>query len=176
MYLPAQKYSEPTYTRGNEFVLSDGTVYTGWYFVSYSGTTFTGKSPGRNSKQLTAISSSNQYDINAGENTENIFVTELVFPTEQDYKVGYFTRYFVQDKRNLNIIEVSSKNKTKVLQLPYVRYQTVKWILNGPADDSKYGPYISFGAANQNKQAVLEAEKTIIGLSSFIKSYKQFVR
>lgn len=176
MYLPAQKYSKPNYTRGNEFVLSDGTVYTGWYFISYSGSTFTGKSPSRNSKQLTPISNSNQYDIKLGENIENIFVTELVFPTEQDYKNGYFNRYFVQDRRNLNIIEVGTKNKTKVLQLPFVRYQTVKWVLTGPAEDTKHGPYISFGAANQNKQLVLEAEKTIVGLSSFIKSYKQFVR
>lgn len=175
MYLPAQKYSKPTYTRGNEFVLSDGTTYVGWYFISYTGNTFTGKSPGKNSKQLTAVSNTGQYDISQGENIENIFVTDLVLPTKQDYIAGFFTRYFVQDRRNLNIIEVSEKNKTRVLQLPFIQYQDVKWILKGPAEDTKHGPYIHFGAINQNRQAIKEAEKTIKGLTSYIKYYNQFV-
>ena len=175
MYLPLQKYSKTAYTRGNEFTLSDGTIYTGWYFISYTGNTFTGKSPSRTSKQLTALSTEEQFDIKEGENIQNIFITELVLPTEQDYTEGFFTRHFFQDRRNLRIIEVSSKSKNKILQLPFARYQGVKWILKGPAEDTKHGPYIHFGAINQNRQAVKEAENTIIGLSSYIKYYNQFV-
>ena len=175
MFLPSQKYSKPKYSRGDEFTLADGTSYVGWYFESYTGKIFTGKTPSRSSKQLTPLSNISQYDIAIGENKDNLFVTDLIIPTEQDYKVGFFIRYFVQDKRNLNIIEVSEKNKTKVLQLPYVRYKDVKWILKGPAEDIKHGPYIHFGAINQNKEAVKAAEKSIKGLTSYIKYYNQFV-
>jgi len=175
MYLPESKYSKPKYTRGDELLKVDGTFYTGWYFSSYSGKFFTGKSPDNNTKPLFPANTEEQVDLRTGE-TPGKFSSDIIIPTEKDYQEGFFTRYFVQDKRNKAIIEVNFASRAKMLKLPYTKVQEVKWILKGPAEDIKHGPYIFFGAASQNKENIAQAEESIKGLTLFIKSYSEFVK
>jgi hypothetical protein len=171
MYLPESKYSEPKYTRGDEYTLSNGSEYVGWYFIAYTGEVFTGKQPLSTSERLFLIE-----PVTDSFRESLKFVSENILPTEQDYTQGKFVRYFLQDKRNKGIIEVSKDRFLDSYNLNYILSAKVEWILKGPAEDTKFGPYIHFGAASQNKENILKAEKTIVGLSSYIKSYSKFVK
>ena len=171
MYLPESKYSKPKYTPGEEFTLPNGTTYRGWYFIAYTGEIFTGKTPGNNNKALTPFPT-----LATDEGNSNRFVSEVIKPTENDYTEGKFIRYFLQDKRNKSIVEVSKGKFETMKQLRYLDSHQITWQLEGPAEDTKYGPYIYFGAASKNKETVENADKTISGLKNFIKSYAEFVK
>jgi len=103
------------------------------------------------------------------------FKNDRITPTEKDYKKGVFNRYFIQDKRNNKIIEVTQKNFTKLNLELYTAGVVVEWTLKGPAENINKGPYIYFGAEAKNKEAILEAEKTIKQLSSFVLNNRKFV-
>lgn len=171
MYLPKSKYNKPKYTRGDELTLESGKSYTGWYFSTYKGEYYTGKEPSDNSDKLIL-----QNDSDSHTSTIPGFQTQLNIPTEKDYSKGFFTRYFVQDKRTKKMIEVGKEKYDKLSSLSYVKTVLVDWNLTSPAQDVKKGPYIYFGSASKNKEAIIEAEKTIPQLSSMIKNYAEFVK
>lgn len=175
MYLPESKYSKPKYTRGDEFRLPDGKMYTGWYFDSYSGRSFTGKSPDEKSVQIISVAGTHGEELEQPDDTF-IFTSEIILPTEQNYSEGKFTRFIIQDKRNKAIIEVGATKAKKALKFNYLTVNELSWVLEGPADDVKHGPYIFFGAGSQNKINVEELEKKVPGLKNFIKSYAEFVK
>lgn len=169
MYLPKSKYKPAKYTRGNEFALKDGSEYTGWCFETYRGEVYTGEKPSNDSQLLTSI----EYSPGS---SEKKFKSDLITPTDLDYRNGYFTRYFVQDKRNNALIEVNYVNYKYYSKKRYTRYVEVKWLLTTPVENINKGLYIYFGSEAKNKEAIKEAEKTINGLSILIKSYSQFVK
>lgn len=170
MYIPKSKYRPAKYTDGNRFTKSDGTFYTGWYIETFRGDFLSGKTPTASSEMLTDNQVSEQ------EFAQYKFTNDIITPTEKDYKEGYFYRYFVQDKRNNAIIEVVRDKYKYYVKQRYTREIKVKWILEGPAENINRGLYIYFGAASKNEEAIKEAENTIIGLSSVINLYNQFVK
>ena len=171
MYLPKSKYTKPKYTSGNEFIQPDGTYYTGWYVKTFKDEYISGKVPSKHSVLL----------INEGEVEINIpdsykFTNDVIIPTEKDYKDGFFYRYYIQDRRSRAIIEAGKDKYKYFLKQRYTQEVKVKWVLEGPAENVNKGLYIYFGAASKNEQAIKEAESTIKGLSSVIKSYSEFVK
>ena len=92
-----------------------------------------------------------------------------------DITNGYFLRYFLQDKITRNIIEVKNKKYIEMLKESYTVGITLKWIIKAPAENIKRNGYTYIGASQKNKEAVEAAEKTVIGIKNFIKSYDQFV-
>ena len=173
MYLPESKYSDPKFTNGNKYTLKNGDIYTGWYFIAFTGKAYSGKKPSENSRRLFEMDPHS--DLFVGSYLPK-FISEYNFPTEKDYEEGVFKRYFVQDRRDKNIIEVKKETYQIYVIQSFVDTVVIDWQLNGPAEDINHGPYIYFGAANQNRQIVKEAEKAIKGLTSFIKYYNQFVK
>ena len=171
MYLPKSKYKKSEYTRGGRFTQPDGKFYTGWYVETYQGKFLSGKTPSDTSLLLEDNQLSNE-----SEYIEKKFVSDIIIPTENDYKNGYIVRNFVQDKRNKNIIEVNQVNYSYYLKFRHVTCTQIKWDITFPSDNITKGLYVYYGSASKNEQTVLEAEKIISNLSSFIKSYSQFVR
>ena len=171
MYLPKSKYKKPEYTRGVRFVQPDGTFYTGWYVETYQGKFLSGKVPSDSSLKLEDNQLSNESEF-----IEKKFVSDIIIPTENDYKNGYIIRNFVQDKRNKNIIEVNQVNYSYYLKFRHVTCKQIKWDLTLPSENVTKGLYVYYGSASKNEQTVLEAEKEITKLSNYIKSYSQFVR
>lgn len=170
MYLPKSKYSEPKYTQGDLYTKENGEPYIGWYFQTYDEKYYTGKLPTKKSKPIFNQSHS---DL---EVTEVKFSNDRVRPTEKDYQQEYFNRYFLEDRRNKNIIEVKKSKYLKFSKKSYINSTTVKWNLSKPVDNLKKGSYIYFGSAAKNKETILEAEKHIKKLSSVIKNYGEFVK
>jgi len=170
MYIPKSKYKPPKYTSGNRFTLPDGTFYTGWYIETFKGEFLTGKLSTSSSKVLI------DNVVDEEQLPKYTFSNDLVIPTEKNYKDGYFYRYYVQDKRTRAVIEATEDKYKYFLKQNYTQEIKVKWILQGPAENINKGLYIYFGAASKNKEAIKEAELTIKGLSSLIKSYSEFVK
>jgi len=169
MYLPKSKYIVK-FTKGGEFTKSDGSRYVGSYIETYKGNVYEGKTFNSKSKKL--------IDLRGGPDEHTLtakFKSDRIVPTEEDYKKGTFKRYIVQDKRTNKIVEVSYKNYIKLSNELYTESVVISWELSKPLENLNKGPYIYFGAKAKNKEAVLEAEKTIQGLSSFLNNYGQFV-
>jgi len=169
MYLPKSKYSKPKYSRGERFQLLNGTDYIGWYFKTYKNEYFTGKAPTSRSQKLKELITDDTGD------TGKQFVNDYVRPTEENYKNGFLTRFFLQDVRNKSIIEVKQTKYNTLRKLPYINGVKIDWVLKSPAEDGVKNGYIFFGSASKNKELVLEAEETITGLSSAIKSFSEFI-
>ena len=170
MYLPRSKYSQPIYSRGDSLFLPSGKAYTGWYFETYDGRYFTGKTPTKTSEELTEDKHTDLF-ISAKR-----FTNDLIIPTELDYKNEFITRYFMQDKRNKSIIEVKKKKFEELNKFQHIQGIKIKWNLKAPAENINQGSYIYFGSAAKNKELILDAEKTISGLSKTINNYGEFVK
>ena len=171
MYIPKSKYKSAKYTNGEKFTTPDGKYYTGWYVETFRGEFLSGKAPSDTSIILS--------EENTSEGSYLVsykFANDIVIPTKEDYNKGYFHRYFVQDRRSKGIIECSIDKYKYFTARNYILGVEVKWILQGPAENINKGLYIYFGAASKNEEAIKEAELTIKGLSSLIKSYSEFVK
>jgi hypothetical protein len=103
MYFPKNKIKTGLYTAGNEYVIkSTGGGYTGPYWRTSAGKYFTGTSPNNIPIQELVP----QTDPN---NTPTQVVPiETIFPTESDYELGEFTRYFTK-RRNQSLYQEITK-------------------------------------------------------------------
>lgn len=169
MYLPKSKYNVK-HTKGGELFNEDGSEYIGPYIESFTGEVYKGKKFTSNTVELKDFRTAD-----SGDDRPLILKNDYIKPTDKDYEKGVLYRYFVQDRRTNAIIEANYKNYIKLRALNYTVTAKVEWILEGPIADVNNGLYIYFGAASQNKESILAAEKTIIGLSQIISNYGQFV-
>jgi hypothetical protein len=123
-YYPLSRIAPNKYTRGNEFVLVDGTSYTGKYYATYDNKFFTGINPALstgkelipvtlyNAGKVPGLSRPNPYNRSSANTTSaDIYaiatnklggvLTEITpyYPIAipSDYKRGYFTRYFAKN-------------------------------------------------------------------------------
>jgi len=177
MFLPRSKYKGPfTATGGEQELLVKSTLkpYRGKYIVTYKGQYFSGSTPQEAKDELILKSSYEEKEKN--KNNHIIESETFIEPTESDYKKSTYTRYFAKDLRSLKIIEITKPEFIRVGKLPAHSVVSLDWYLKGPAENTKYRGYMYYGAKSRNAKAVLEAEKTIDGLSNYLKDLGQFVK
>ena len=132
MYLPKSQIIENQFTNGGEFVRSDnGERYKGFYWEDSSGKYYSGKNP----SDLPSVSlfpditdsSEDPGPLNKSSAWTTNFNNEITsktpgvapsknnpLPTEENYKIGEFQRYFTK-KANQNIyFEISEKDFRKL--------------------------------------------------------------
>lgn len=166
MALPSSKYSKPKHTPGGEFTL-DEKEYTGWYVVTYQNKYFTGKFIDDLSREI--------FPIVKNSTKPKILTSETITPSIQDRNQGKMTRYFLQNKNNLSIIEVTKNTFVSIRDASKFRKIQLDWKIRGPLENVNKGPYIYYGALHQNRETVLKAELNAPGISTFIKDYSEFV-
>ena len=141
-YYPLSRVATNKYTRGNEFVLPNGTPYTGKYYTTYNNKSFTGINPAlgtneelipinifnaRNRTNVTLTNSVNSITVVPGSSTTYDqstgqlpgTLTELnpyvPIPLSSDYQRGYFTRYFAKKVSGPGyIIEISQQDWSQI--------------------------------------------------------------
>lgn len=141
-YYPLSRIASNKYTRGGEFLLSNGTPYTGKYYATYNNRFFTGINPVlssgeeifplRTSKVLNTATTSipNPFNrSNANITPVQIFDTAtgqlsgpltqispyFPFPLASDYARGYFTRYFAKNITGPGfILEISKQDWSQI--------------------------------------------------------------
>jgi len=164
-YIPKNKIQTNLYTSGGEYTfISSGENYIGYYHKLYNGKFFTGKTP--NDPTIQEL-------IKAQVSPDpNILIPLLIpynplLPTEQDYQVGEFTRYF-NIKRNQAIFTEISKDtynkfKQQDSQVPWKLYRvfSLSWQLTGDINQ--------VAQINKNITELTESKEKVFGLSLYLK-------
>lgn len=197
-YYPLNRIVTNRYTPGNEFIIrSTNKPYTGYYWENYEGQYFTGKTPNDPSplelipipKQtplntpnviLYVTSSIINSDYNSLKkiNVESTFFTPISYfptPTENEYKIGIFDRYFLTKANENTYLEVNKstyndiKNKSPKwsweLYIPF----NMPWVLTGDKD-KVYN-------TNGNMVRLTEQRLNRSGLNLFLKdNYLKFYK
>lgn len=169
MALPKSKYSDPLHSPGNEFTL-DGKNYVGWYVITYQDKYFSGKTLTRDSKEIFPVEFEDTVD-----NNTKVFVEQVTEPTVDDRIEGVWRRYFIQNKNNLHIIEVKKERFQSYRKSAGYNTALLNWKLKGPADNLSINGYTYFGASHINRLNTEGLEKTIKGITEYIKDYSEFV-
>lgn len=181
MYLPKSKYTGNLYSNGTLY--KDNSPYFGYYFVTKNGLYFTGNYPGDGPNlPLTNVESLGEIhdyeysptryyivnnDLDYAQDPTPIFTPQQSFrsPTESDYKVGEYIRYFAK-KTNENIYyETQTQFASNSL---YIGFE-IPWLLTGDKET----------VYNTNRRMVLlkEQQLQISGLGFFLRdNYIKFYK
>ena len=163
-YIPKNKIQTNLYTSGGEYAyVSTLENYIGYYYKLYNGKFFTGKTPNEsNSKELVVTPF-----IDGGGIDPLSIPFNPILPTEQDYQVGEFTRYF-SIRRNQSIFTEISKDTFDQYQQksPQVSWQlyrvfSLTWELTGDIN--------KVAQTNKNITELTENREKAFGLSIYLK-------
>jgi len=196
-YIPKSRIQPNLYTAGKDYVIqSTLEPYTGYYYRIYTGQIFTGKNPddrpnfplipppnqpiqanqtqvfikdnlaNENYKALKGITG------NKLRNNPQLFFTQ---PTESDYKLGEFRRYFCKKKNEFIYIEISKSDYDNLVQKnPTINFQmwapfNIPWTLVG---EEKQVYYI-----NRNIVFLKEKNEKFHGLGKYLQEkYLRYYR
>lgn len=139
MYYPKSQIQVNLYTNGNEYVIaSSNEIYAGYYWKTSSGKFFTGKTPEDTPSVELKLKSKIENVSTIPNSTTTIFNSEfttreynsikqiqtpsplllptyyLPQPTQQDYQIGEFQRYFVKKTNELIYTEVNKDTHDKI--------------------------------------------------------------
>lgn len=136
-YIPKSRIQPNLYTAGKDYVIQ-GTLkpYVGYFYRTYTGEVFTGKNPDDKPNRLLipppSLPQANQTQVfikddiknqnyktlkgvegNNIRNTPQLFFTQ---PTESDYQLGEFRRYFCKKRNESIFLEISQSDYNNLLQ------------------------------------------------------------
>tara|TARA_R110000744_G_scaffold214536_2_gene333311 strand:+ start:184 stop:1047 length:864 start_codon:yes stop_codon:yes gene_type:complete len=203
MYYPQSQIITGLYTSGNEFsFLNARSSYQGYYYQTSDGKYFSNKSPNdtptsqlfptdtrsNNTSSITPISptkkGNNNYYLIKGiysvipepNNISPAPPSQISpLPTEEEYKLGEFNRYFAYKSSTNQTTEVTKFEynqflaKDPNLQVELYTPVTVKWVLRG----TKENVY----KANSNLVKLKETRENVPGFSKYFKGkYDQYYR
>lgn len=174
------------YTVGLEYMYADtNEEYIGPYHKYTTGEVFTefNWKPNQSKKLITYQDiNTTQFlyktlkpDIKTSYESVSTYVPQ---PTDEDFKAGYFQRYFIS-KFNENVIieiDLASYNKYLAAELDNNAYVVTKltWHISGiPRTQSKDG-ITEVGVYEKNRNIVINAESTMPGISKKLTDYLEF--
>jgi len=205
MYYPKSQVKTNLYTNGEDFIsLNNSTPYKGYYYETSNGKYFSGKTPNESPSFEIVKVNLNESPTNLStdlqvENfpVDNLYIiedgyarsTNLSFnqkapsppkqtypiPTENDYKLGEFQRYFVKKSNEPKFVEISLEDYRKytsrdrdVMYELYIPIQ-INWILTGE-EKQVY-------QVNQNIVARAEREQNLPGFTQYFRGkFTQFYK
>lgn len=195
-YYPGSKVITNQNTAGTEFLDTNGIPYTGKYYITYDGSSYTGISPQTgpseplkkiitypSSKLLSSlpISETQKRDFaiktNVGTSVNSgAPVSFYPQPTEQDYKRGYLIRYFTKKVNEKGFVtEISQREYQSITDgtanYDISFYQVVKilWKITGPLRSERQSQYnIIPGIIDTNQRLTEAANKTFLGIVDYI--------
>lgn len=191
VYIPKNRIQTNLYTAGGEYYIKGVTPdYVGYYHKTYRGGIFSGKTPDdKPTYPLISIeeytdsptsiqskvyiindTSSYEYGIIKGidlSTTTDIPQLSYPQPTENDYKLGEFTRYFCKKRNEFIYLEISKKDYDRILTKDNtIDYKS--WLaFNLPwsiAGDSRV-----VATTNSNIVSLKEKQEKFYGLNSYLK-------
>lgn len=202
-YYPQTQIKQDLYTRGGQFALPDGTSYTGKYYTTSDGKTYTGINPAIGASELLTPITANTTGFTLEQSTyaasnlplnqtltqSDLKLTTLTsyfpIPLPTDYARGYFTRYFAKYVTGPGyVIEISQTDWTKIqngqvssTSLGYLS-TSILWQLTGPLHNTRLSQYqIIGGVYDTNKRTTDAAALNFVGLKAFIgEDYIKFAK
>lgn len=202
MYYPPNKIKPNQYTTGGEYVVSENkSNYIGYYFTTFDGKAFTGKTVGDTfnleliplsefdpiSKDYT-LSSNNEFytQILKGKDDEvqqlpkySIPKPSVVSPSSNDYSRGFFTRYFMKRVNGSIISEIDREvfnDLSQGIKYNPVLYVTTSlpWRISGNLETTTSNGIITRGVRQVNAETVQQANLIFIGIDQYLTDYTEF--
>jgi hypothetical protein len=182
MYFPESQITPNQYTNGGEFqIKSTGQNYAGYYFITSTGQRYTGRNQNDNPVlELTSLISDlintnpNLPEVTTLEDTtyNNIIAapTSIIYkpaynpniPTQQDYQVGEYRRYFCKKTNEIIYLEINQSTFDKlVAHSPDILWQY-------------YLPFFLSWNLTGNKEQVATVNRNIVLLTMKDFSLPQF--
>lgn len=92
--------------------------------------------------------------------------TSVTSPTENDYKIGYIQRYFIQKRSDESafIYEVGKLYFSNILNNPFFKGVVVKWKISGKREE----------VMEMNKKSIKYSSTNMKTLSLYLPNYLQF--
>ena len=132
MYYPKSQIVTNLYSNGNFVLKSTNKEYTGFYWKTLTGKYYTGKTPQDTNVEELSIPSTNLVvtdNIEEANSVGSIIYQGLTkvntsgkipsyyanTPTQSDYSVGEFTRYFCKKTNEIIYLEISKDTYTKLI-------------------------------------------------------------
>lgn len=194
MYYPKSKILENQFTNGKEFVMTkNNKPYIGYYFSIADKEFWTGKTSDNPKKeQLIKVESPSKVKPNltynkVSKNSTDGFIQPAPYypkPTEEDYKIGFVTRYFMKRRTDdyTKIVEISPddyeanfESATDGLDTSMYVAVKINWKITGPKNNDNSDPnFPKPGIIETNQKLVKLKEKLFPGFSLFITDYSKF--
>lgn len=199
-YFPKSRIIESQKANPGEFTLSDGTSYSGPYYITFEGKTFSGNnpySPGSVPLTKSALNKNEDPTVldinNKGYNSlKNNKLATLIDPTPytpkptpEDYKKGKITRYFARQRNGtqFKIMEINQQtyddltNKKGRLNYSIWKVISIFWQISGPLRDERLGDIRTrAGIIDTNQRVLNNAEKNFIGIKQYLTNLTQFAK
>jgi len=110
----------------------------------------------------------------------NIPQTIVPNPNNDDYKIGFIVRYFVQKRNdeNAHIFEVNQNEYQKLKNNPHWKVMDLKWRIKGPqtATYKMDGNIDDKGVTNSNKAAITRASYSLKNIALYLPNILQFYK
>jgi hypothetical protein len=110
----------------------------------------------------------------------NIPQTIVPNPNNDDYKIGFIVRYFVQktNDENAHIFEVNQNEYQKLKNNPHWKVMDLKWRIKGPqtATYKMDGNIDDKGVTNSNKAAITRASYSLKNIALYLPNILQFYK
>ena len=177
-YYPQSQIKTNLYTNGNEYIVSaTGASYTGYYWKTSKGEYFSGKTPqDLPSQKLNPIPASSQNvsttktitvpsvysSILKQSQSKIILQNSYPQPTQNDYNVGEFVRYFCKKANELKYLEISKDNYFDLVNR------------NPQYDYALYSPFYIHWQLTGNKEQVYNTNKNMVQLTMQRQNLYQF--
>lgn len=196
-YFPQSRIITNQTANPGQFTTPDGADYTGPYYTTFTGESFTGISPneGSSTPLLTYIPPNSGFinataesykQLNSSVDVNLIDPTPFTpRPTEEDYKVGRITRYIARQKggtqfRVMEIDKNTFDNLTKQrgdINYSVWRAISIQWQISGPLyDELVNGIKVRPGIIDTNEKILNQAEKNFIGIKQYLSNPTQFAK
>jgi hypothetical protein len=183
-YYTVDEITNNLYTFGNEWMLTDGTEYTGLYHTYSTGETYTLASWNETlSQQLLPYQDINQ-DVFIYQQISNVTTTYKSFvsiiPTVNQDAItkGYFYRYIVKKNNEMLFYETTQDdfNKWNLKQIDNNLYTMIKlkWTIKGDLQDTKVAGVLVPSVSTINSLAIKSVENFMPGLSSYLTNLTEF--
>jgi hypothetical protein len=198
-YFPKSRIIENQKANPGDFTLPNGKDYTGPYYTTYDGKTYSGANPySLNSIPLTRkVVSNKEGSIIQDENLDNykslkpstVQLTDPTpytpKPTDQDYKRGKITRYFARQRNGtqFKLMEIDQttydnlSNNRGGLNSSLWKVVSIFWQISGPLRDERVNNIRTRAGIIDTNQRVLDnTEKNFIGIKQYLTNLQQFSR
>lgn len=185
LYYPKSQIVTGLQTSGKEWMLEDGTEYIGYYHTYVDGLVMSLASYSEaQSKKLipyvdkTLQPESKLYDTIAKDISKyKAPVYKYTIPTQDDYKKGFYKRYFVQRRNSLNeILEIdieqfsSINNPDTGIDNNLYKSISIDWKLTGVKNDTDSEK----GVEDTNRRLVELKDYDMKGLRNYLTDYLEF--
>lgn len=175
MYYPLSKIISNLYTSGKElYNKATKQDYRGYYFSTFDGKYFSGKSSSPISEELARYSISKK----ATEDKKATLIGHYhPIPTDSDYNKGYITRYFVKRVNGdmSTVREISREDHENISKDPLYNSVSLTWVIKGNLSPSYIGNQIVLsGVLNINDATIKKAEEVVPGISFILINLSQF--